>query len=192
MKPFVILCLLITCSFAANSQISKGYWLLGGGGQFYSYISRHTSTAYNTESKYTKIDLSSNVGFFVKDRLAIGVRPAFSSHKGESIPGGIRTNIQRYWIGPFTRYYFLKPRKQVNILTDISYQYGILDVDDPGKLNKLNQFSAMVGPVVYLNNSVGIEFLLGYSSSMEEWEGIQKLSTEGLQIRLGFQIHLKK
>ncbi len=192
MKPFVILCLLITCSFAANSQISKGYWLLGGGGQFYSYISRHTSTVYNSEYKYTKIDLSSNVGFFVKDRLAIGIRPAFSSNKGESIPGGIRTNIQRYWIGPFMRYYFLKPRKQVNILTDISYQYGILDVDDPGKLNKLNQFSAMVGPAVYLNNSVGIEFLLGYSSSMEEWEGIQKLSTEGLQIRLGFQIHLKK
>ncbi len=192
MKPFVILCLLITCSFAANSQISKGYWLLGGGGEFYSYISRHTSTVYNSEYKYTKIDLSSNVGFFVKDRLAIGIRPAFSSNKGESIPGGIRTNIQRYWIGPFMRYYFLKPRKQVNILTDISYQYGILDVDDPGKLNKLNQFSAMVGPAVYLNNSVGIEFLLGYSSSMEEWEGIQKLSTEGLQIRLGFQIHLKK
>ena len=192
MKRFVILCLLITCSFAANSQISKGYWLLGGGGEFYSYISRHTSTVYNSEYKYTKIDLSSNVGFFVKDRLAIGIRPAFSSNKGESIPGGIRTNIQRYWIGPFTRYYFLKPRKQVNILTDISYQYGTLDVDDPGKLNKLNQFSAMVGPAVYLNNSVGIEFLLGYSSSMEEWEGIQKLSTEGLQIRLGFQIHLKK
>ena len=192
MKRFVILCLLITCSFAANSQISKGYWLLGGGGEFYSYISRHTSTVYNSEYKYTKIDLSSNVGFFVKDRLAIGIRPAFSSNKGESIPGGIRTNIQRYWIGPFMRYYFLKPRKQVNILTDISYQYGTLDVDDPGKLNKLNQFSAMVGPAVYLNNSVGIEFLLGYSSSMEEWEGIQKLSTEGLQIRLGFQIHLKK
>lgn len=192
MKLLFIFCLIVASYFTANSQINKGYWLLGGGGEFYSYTSRYTSTAYNSDAKYNKIDLSSNIGYFIKDRLAIGMRPAFSSYKGETIPGGIRTNIQRFWIGPFSRYYLLKTGKQVNLLTDISYQYGILNSDDPGKLNQLNQFSAMVGPVVYLNNNIGIEFLLGYSSSMEEWEGIQKETNKGLQIKIGFQIHLKK
>lgn len=118
------------------------------------------------------------------------MRPTFSSIKGEvTTTGGLSTNVQRYWIGPFGRYYFLQPNKQVNILADISYQYGFFGGISEGKLNT---FSAMVGPVVYFNSSVGIEFLLGYSSSLEDVEGFQKETRKGFQIGIGFQIHLEK
>lgn len=177
-------------SLTADCQITKGNWLVGGTGKFYSYTSQYSSATYSNEAKYTQIDLSPNIGYFVTDKLAFGVRPSFSSIKGEvTTSGGGSTNTQRYWIGPFARYYFLQPDKQVNILTDISYQYGFFGGIPNGKLN---QFSAMAGPVVYFNSSVGIEFLLGYSSSLEDVEGFQKEKRKGFQIGIGFQIHLEK
>jgi len=190
MKKLFVSYLLITFCFYANGQITKGNWLVGGTGKFYSYTSQYTSATYSNEAKYTQIDISPNIGYFVTDKLAFGVRPSFSSIKGEvTTTGGGSTNTQRYWIGPFGRFYFLQPDKQFNILTDISYQYGFFGGIPNGKLN---QFSAMVGPVVYFNSSIGIEFLLGYSSSLEDVEGYQKETRKGFQIGIGFQIHLEK
>ena len=57
----------------------------------------------------------------------------------------------------------------------------------------------MVGTVVYFNSCVGIEFLLGYSSSLENIEGFRedaedflKETRKGFQMGIGFQIHLEK
>ncbi len=134
-------------SLTADCQITKGNWLVGGTGKFYSYTSQYTSATYSNEAKYTQIDLSPNIGYFVMDKLAFGVRPSLSSIKGEvTTSGGGSTNTQRYWIGP----------------------------------------------VLYFNSSVGIEFLLGYSSSVEDVEGYQKETRKGFQIGIGFQIHLEK
>ncbi len=182
-------------SLTAECQITRKNWLVGGTGKFYSYTSQYSSTTYSNEVKYTIIDLSPSIGYFFMDKLALGVRPTFSSFKEKvTIPGG--TNMQQYWIGPFGRYYFLQPDKLVNILTDISYQYGFYGGTAYGKLNT---FSAMVGTVVYFNSCVGIEFLLGYSSSLENIEGFRedaedflKETRKGFQMGIGFQIHLEK
>lgn len=177
--------------FTVHAQLDKGTWLAGGTGKFYSYTSQYSSATYSNEASYTQIDLSPNVGYFVVDKLAFGIRPTFSSIKGKvTTAGGGSTNVQRYWIGPFGRYYFLKPDKQVNIVTDVAYQYGIFNAG--GQKGKLNTFSAMAGPVVYFNSSVGLEFLLGYSSSLEDVEQANKESRKGFQIGIGFQIHLQK
>lgn len=186
----LLICVLVLESFTAEGQLKKGNWLAGGSGKFYSHTSQYISASYSNQAKYTRIDLAPNIGYFVVDQLAVGVRPTFSSIKGEvTSTGGLSTNVQRYWIGPFGRYYFWKADKQINILTDVSYQYGFFGGITKGKLN---QFSAMVGPVAYFNSSVGIEFLLGYSSSYEDIEGYQKEVRRGFQISLGFQIHLEK
>lgn len=190
MKKIFVSFLTFIFIYSAKSQITKGNWLVGGTGKFYSYTSTYTSATYSNEASYTQIDLSPNIGYFVADKLAFGLRPTFSSIKGEvTTTGGLSTNVQRYWIGPFGRYYFMKPDKQINILTDVSYQYGFFGGISKGKLNT---FSAMVGPVVYFNSSVGIEFLLGYSASAEDVEGYQKETKNGFQIGIGFQIHLEK
>lgn len=190
MKKIFVSFLTFIFFFSAKSQITKGNWLVGGTGKFYSYTSTYTSATYSNEASYTQIDLSPNIGYFIVDKLAFGIRPTLSSIKGEvTTTGGLSTNVQRYWIGPFGRYYFMKPDKQINILTDISYQYGFFGGISKGKLNT---FSAMVGPVVYFNSSVGIEFLLGYSARVEDVEGYQKETRRGFQIGIGFQIHLEK
>jgi hypothetical protein len=188
MRKLFVSYLFITFFFTANSQITKGNWLVGGTGKFYSYTTQYSSATYSNEAKYTQIDLSPNIGYFVIDKLAFGLRPAFSSIKGKvTTTGGMPTNLQRYWIGPFGRYYFLPSDRQVNILTDISYQHGFFGGISKGSLSAL---SAMAGPVVYFNSCVGTELLLGYSSSIGDVEGFQKETRKGFQIAIGFQIHL--
>ena len=191
MKLSFLFLLFATSFLTATSQLTKGNWLVGGTGKFYAYNASFSSATYNTEAKYTQIDLSPSVGYFVIDKLVFGLRPTFSSIKGKvTSSGGLSTNVQRYWIGPFGRYYFLEKDNPYNIVTDVSYQFGLLNAY--GQKGNLANFSALVGPVVYFNSSVGIEFLLGYSYSKENLENATKEIKRGFQVAVGFQIHLEK
>ena len=192
MKELVLLFIFSTFIFAANSQITKGNWLAGGIGKFYAYKSQYISASYSNEASYTQIDISPNIGYFVADKIAFGLRPTFSSLKGEVTgPGGLRTNTRRYAIGPFGRFYFLNTDKQVNLLTDLCFQYGITTLDGK-KIGNFNEFSILGGPVVYFNTIVGLELLLGYSASLNEVEQAYQITQKGFQIIIGFQIHLEK
>lgn len=189
---FLFALLAIVCfSISANCQLDKKTWLVGGSGSFYSYNVEDNSTTYSSQSKYTQIDISASIGYFIMDKLALGLRPTISSVKGSvTSTGGLSTNVQRYWIGPFGRYYFLNKEKQYNILTDVSFQTGFFG----GGLakGKLSTFSALTGPVIYFNSSIAMEFLLGYSYSKEDVEQANKEIRKGLQIGIGFQFHLEK
>ena len=182
---------LLLFSFTAKCQLDKGIWLVGGTGKFYSYTSQYSSAAYSNEAKYTQIDLSPSIGYFALDKLAFGIKPTFSSIKGKvTTSGGGTTNVQRYWIGPFGRYYLLNATNNYNIITDVSYQVGLFNAG--GQKGKLSTFSALLGPVIYFNTSIGLEFLLGYSYSKEDVEQANKEIRKGFQIGIGFQIHLEK
>ena len=191
MKSVFAIFVFILFSNDIKAQLDKGIWLVGGTGKFYSYISENSSAIYNTENRYTQIDLSPAIGYFVIDKLAFGLRPTFSSIKGKvTSAGGLSTNVQKYLIGPFSRYYFLSNENNYNIVTDLSYQFGFFG----GGLakGKLSTFSALLGPVIYFNTSIGLEFLLGYSYSNEDVEQANKEIRKGFQIGIGFQIHLEK
>ena len=191
MKHFFLYLLFANSILTVKCQLTKGNWLVGGTGKFSIYNNSYISSNYNVEYKYTDISISPSVGYFVSKKLAFGLRPTFSSSIGKSNLGSSTTTTgQRYLIGPFGRYYFLNQENPFNILADLSYQFGIKDIGGPK--GNLSNFSALVGPVIYLNSSVGIEFLLGYSKSKEEIEGANKDIESGFQIALGFQIHLEK
>lgn len=93
-------------------------------------------------------------------------------------------------MGPFSRYYLLDTEKPYNILIEAAYQYGI------GSTKPLNErqsiFSAGIGPVVYFNSAVGLEFLLGYNNTVKNAEGYYRSSKNSVQLNIGLQIHLEK
>jgi hypothetical protein len=190
MKLFILL-LFITISSQTFSQLTKNTWLVGGNAKFYSYNSEYSSPTYNSTAKYTQIDLSAPLGYFIADKVALGIKPTFSSNKGEvTSAGGGKTNVQRYLVGPFGRYYWLNKDQQYNIVTDASYQFGFFG---GGLLNgSLSTFSASAGPVIYFNTTVGVEFLLGYSYSKEDVKDGSNEVRKGFQIGIGLQIHLEK
>ncbi|OIR12885.1 hypothetical protein GALL_59520 [mine drainage metagenome] len=196
MKKTILL--IITASFIfcnANSQITEGTWMVGGAGQIYSYNQDFSTSTYSVQYKYVNIDISSSVGFFVADKLALGLRPNFTWLKGHSVSstGGVSggsTNTKRYSIGPFARYYLLQEDKSFNILADVSYLFGV--VDFTGQSGKANMFSIAAGPVIFFNSSVGLEFLLGYTAKTEEIPNNYKDVRNGFQVSIGFQFHLEK
>jgi hypothetical protein len=174
---------IITASFIfnnANSQITKGYWLISGNANFSTLKS---SSAASLQFKQTDIQISSGVGYFPIDKFAIGLRPSFT-YGNNSINAG---SAKIFGIGPFLRYYFLKPEKVFNVFTEANYSYQ--SIVGQGSGQKSNTFSFLAGPVLYFNTSVGLEFTMGYSTTkIVGFTG----SNNKMQFGIGFQFHLEK
>ena len=195
MKKFFFLFSSAIFFFSAQAQLTKDNWLAGGTGNFLSSKNTFSSPAYSSSSDRIDIKISSNIGYFIADKFALGVRPSFSKYKEQvNGAGGLTSNVSRFEFGPFVRYYFLQADKQYNILTDVSYQYGIY-YSKPTKGN-INTFSASAGTVVFFNSTVGLEFLAGYYSRKEVMplttSGENVSNQKGFQIGIGFQVHLEK
>ncbi|HEU5164211.1 MAG TPA: hypothetical protein VFU29_01655 [Chitinophagaceae bacterium] len=195
MKTTLIALLFTLTLTSAHAQLTKKNWLVGGAGSFYSYNEDYNAPSVDVTAKYTSIDLSASIGYFFVDKFSAGLRPYFSSFKGESSGGG-STNSYRLAIGPFARYYFLQSDKQFNLLSDISYQFGINNWLDgyPAK-GKFNTFSVMAGTEVFFNTTVGLEILLGYKNqiaSIDNSPSAYYSNKKGFQVSIGFQFHLEK
>lgn len=193
MKILLTIFTFLFLSFDAKSQLDKGIWLVGGTGNFLSSKYENLSPINSYTSNRLEIAISPNVGYFVKDKLAVGLKTGFTKYKEQvTSAGGLYSNVNRFSFGPFARYYFLKKDKQYNILAEVSYRYGLYSFK-PTKGNS-NTFNAAVGPIIYFNSSVGLEFLLGYYSTKEtiKQNGDNVTKQNGFQMGIGFQIHLDK
>jgi hypothetical protein len=176
MKPIIATLFLSMIFFNVESQITKGYWLLSGNA---SVSSSKNSSAASIQFKQTDIQVGTNVGHFIIDKLAVGLRPLFSYGSNN-----VGNSSSVFGIGPFVRYYILKPESIVNLLSDASYSYEVISGGQ-----KSNTITLFAGPVVYFNSSVGIEFLLGYSTTkIVGFDG----RNNKVQFGVGFQFHLEK
>ena len=140
-----------------------------------------------TKSTFIVLRGSPNVGYFFGDKVAAGLRLDLLNNKQKATGTNVSKQYTTTGLGPFVRYYFLSQNRQTNILLEASYQYGT-EKGDSWKYKK-NSYSFAAGPVVYLNTVVGIEFLVGYTSTKYvDYEG----SNNSVQVGLGLQIHLEK
>jgi hypothetical protein len=180
-KTFFIATLLF--SLTANSQITKGNWMVGGSGSFKSISSESidplTGEIYLNSNKELHID--PNIGYFIMNKLSLGMKFGFSLY----IPDSEAPNSKYYTFGPFLRYYFLKEEKNINIFLEPSYE-RILKYDSSVD-NASNSFNFKLGNVIFLNESVGLETSLTYSILKSEG-----FKNKTLTLGIGLQIHLKK
>ncbi len=179
-------------TMTTNAQITRGNWIAGGSGSFSS--TTHKTTYLN--ERYEKLDksktlnelnISPNVGYFIIDKLVLGTsfNASFITQANDSY------NDQNYSFGPFVRYYFLSSEKRLNILAQAAYSYNF----DKNSFvqQKSNGYSFKAGPVVFLNSSVGVEFLVEYNSKKQPGFGVDSSETiNKFQVGIGLQIHLKK
>jgi hypothetical protein len=167
----------------ANSQITKGNWLVGGSGSM--------SIIKNPDEKVNYIQLSPNIGHFFLDKFAAGLKLSFTSGRADATGSDFTSKNSAFLFGPFARYYFLKADKPFNILLEGNYQHGMEKKGDRYVSNNysLNAFSFATGPVIYFNSSVGLEFLLGYGQSKYT---ISETHENRFQVAIGLQFHLEK
>ena len=199
MKCLFTILAIVCFSISANCQLDKKIWLVGGNGTFNSTNDNFQSTTVASEYKVTEIKIIPNIGYFIIDKFAVGLRSSFSWRKDKGISANAgNSNTLRFDYGPFVRYYFLEKEKPLNFLADLSYQFGNLKFisNDKGVRNNL---SILAGPVVYFNSSVGIELLLGYKIEKEKLTKSTSIPQyfytdikKGFQASIGFQIHLEK
>lgn len=205
MKTLLMITVSLFIIIYAEGQITKGNWLVGGNSTFSNTKSVTTYSLGVGSSTYINLGISPNIGYFIHDKIALGMKPSFTHEKsfgGEVINNGVAVasyaegNMDWFDIGPFVRYYFLPIEKNVNIFSEINYKYGVANLH-PGKGDR-RSYSIYIGPVVYFNSSVGIEFLVGYNSSRETLYGLNSSSDDysvknkKIEMGIGLQIHLEK
>ena len=164
--------------YNANSQINKGYWMVGG------YANFSNNTLFTTNSSYNQTYLTINpiLGYFISDKISLGTELFYSFSTSYT-----QNSASNYGIGPFMRYYFLNKEKAVNILIQGSGGYNLGTVNYNSGSDKSISYSLIGGPVIFFNSSVGIEFLLGYRGY-----SASNVRNGGFNINIGIQVHLVK
>lgn len=135
-------------------------------------------------SKQTISQLSGDVGYFIIDKFAAGLKVGYSRSEVNS-PHNI---VNTYEIGPLVRYYFLPTEKYVNIFSELSYQYGLMKTNQ-GVSQDSNNFSGILGCAAFFNSSVALEFTLGYSYYLYN-NNAGKINN--VIAGIGFHFHLEK
>lgn len=179
MKTIKILCTAILLfSLTANSQITKGNWIVGGNGSFsYSESKAHENVS---STKAYNINLAPNIGYFIFDKFSIGSKISFINSNFKSDQGDSKFNNTE--IGPFARYYFLKIENSGNVFIEPSYTFNISK-----NSTKNSTMSFKVGYCYFLNSSVGFETSISYM--LNKYENSPTNNT--LLLGIGFQIHLE-
>jgi len=172
---FLTSLIIVLFSITANSQITKGNWMVGGDGSFYSFTTERAGYE-NTHS--TSVRINPNINYFIIDKLAIGIK--------------IGTSFNRYstslGVNPVVRYYFLKPNKMFNLFSEASFGYS-KNFSKNIKNYYSNGFTLKTGSVVFLNQSVGLEFGIEY---IQGEDGLNDNISKTIIAAFGLQIHLEK
>ncbi len=146
--------------------------MLGGGAS--------TDLSFQSDNNLFSVTISPDMGYFLADNLALGA----------GIPLLLRTEENYRYVGygitPFIRYYFGPPSGFMFFLTGA---FGISGwsskYDDTTNSSSSITGSAGVGGTYFLNESIGLEAILGYTyNKIKDYD-----PTSDISLSLGFQIY---
>lgn len=163
------------------SQITKENWMLGGNAGF--SVVRERGSALDANA--TNFRISPNIGYFFIDKLAIGINADYAYYN-QATQWYTQASNQISG-GPFVRYYFLRPENLLNVFAQGSYQYVYYWSNNQTNL-KRNDINLTGGASVFLNTSVGLEFMASY----QLLNGPMVHSSAQLSLGIGFQIYIGK
>lgn len=183
-KIFYTTLIIALFSLAVNSQLTEGNWIIGGSG---SYTHRTTEFNNGFTPKSSTLTIKPNVGYFIKNKFAIGSLLGYYSHKPLDSDGYTHT----YSLGIFSKYYFLKPDKMFNLFTQIYYDrvFSETQSSDYVKIDG-NVYGMKIGQVIFFNNSVGLEFSIDYEKQNYKFDSNNTNKSDVIKVGIGFQIHL--
>lgn len=209
MKYKLLTALVCICSSQAFSQINKGQWLMGGGA-LYSFNETNYGQTYSSQHQ---VQTTPNFGYFLFNKVAVGVNVNFSYLKNnDPITGvggtGLLSSVGGT-AGPFVRAYFLPGTSRINFMLHGSYQFGVIkntvayryltfnpygnyastSYNESSSISRAHNFMIAGGPVFVLNPHVTMELLVAYNKQKIESSTIQ---TNSFFTGIGFQIHLGK
>ena len=184
MKQITLISLFLSLSSIGFSQINKGQFLLGGK---IGFESLKNENVFHGGYKTNIFNVSPNVGYFLCDKLAAGIRLDFASTNAVTAID-IRYNSTN--LSPFVRYYFLPKVNKVNAFLEAGYIYQ--KTREKREFNdvytKADGYSVSAGPAIFLNKKIALEFIIGFTHTKGNDIGNTKENT--FSSGLGLQIHL--
>ena len=188
MKLFTLLSLSLIVTNTAMSQINKGQFLIGGNTSFESEKNEGENVV---NFKTTTFFVSPNIGYFIIPKFAGGLRLDLRRYRQNTTGISTSTSIS---FSPFLRYYLLSQKQMFNVLVDAGYinyksKFKFQNSQMPF-FERTNGYNISVGPSIFLNEHVALEFLLGYKQTKVKNSDNNKTTT--LNTVLGLQIHLGK
>jgi hypothetical protein len=193
MKQLLLLTTITLFSISAFSQLNKKQFLVGGSIAYDTY--KTTDYDFHKE-KHRDLQLSSGVGYFILNKLAIGADIEFYSYKLESLTEDHRQSISNtLYFSPFVCYYFFPKNNKLNFFGKIEYNYGTSKskflsdsiIYDFSSKTTSTGFSYSIGPVFFISPIVALELSLSYNISKDK-NGY--IDANSFFAGLGFQIHL--
>jgi hypothetical protein len=173
-------------NLTANAQITKGNWMVGGSGSFsYAKTKPKNSNSSGTNINYTdsgtySITLEPNIGYFIKDKLAVGLKLNLLNSFTEF--NSLNLNDSYVSISPNFRYYFLNVDKVYNVFVEPSFNYYTNN-----SLGNASGFGLKTGLAVFLNSSVALEPSLNYV-----YNESSEFKRNNIFLGIGIQVHLEK
>lgn len=178
MKKGLLVAAVLFAALGSKAQINKGQYLVGGAAGF-----NHDKAG---EAKTTTIFISPNAGYFVADKLAVGLDASFTSAK-EKVGDVDGDKLSTFNVGPFVRYYFLPTAQKVNVFAHGAFRFGSTKVGDADGVSSTD-WTIKAGPAFFLSPSVALETAVYYGSL--KYKDVDATNSFGLSV--GFQIHLGK
>lgn len=171
-------------SIASYGQIEKGNYLLGG----------NLGIIYSSNQDYIHygMDIKPNVGYFVTDRLALGLALPFSFSRSKN--DAWQYSYTYYGLSPFLRYYFAKRDKSAFFA---STSFGFSNASSKNKSGSSDETknsstytsaNLSLGYVYFLTKNIGLEAVLGYNRNKEK----DYDTRSDIRFNIGFQIYLGK
>lgn len=184
MKKVLFAAFLLVSSNAIFAQVDQGQWLAGGSAGF-----NHSSQG---DTKHTTIMVSPDLGYFVINQLAVGLRPEFGYMKTKTKVGTVTTSgsSTAFTLAPFVRYYFMPSGEKINVFGDASYGFGSSKVKGGSSVSG-NYYQIKAGPAIFLTPNTALEFAAYYRSwGGDAYENAAGDRDNNFGLSIGFQIHL--
>ena len=166
-KSLMLLVAIFLLTITLNAQVIKGTWLIGGSGFFtnnnykYTVVASNSNPAltYNQDVNNKNFNLGGNLGYFINNRLVIGVSPSFTNNTAtekNTLSEVISSNETILSMGLFSRYYFLNPQdKKMNFIGEVALGFTNhkLQHNETGK----GKYSSIyIGPTYFLSKNIKI------------------------------------
>lgn len=203
-----ILTLCISASIFA--QVEKGNWFLGGSGNLEFMASKEKIKSGGTTTdggKYTNFNFRHQVGYFIIDKLPVGLSFDFNYDKQKNTDPDSEYKWTSFIVGPFVRYYIadlegFMPYAEVSMgigSGNNKYTYNGDSNDD-----KYGMFAYRLGAgaTYFVTENVGIDLFIGYANSQEKYKAVVDASRAegddviykygGLDFKIGFVLSIGK
>ncbi|HPT01145.1 MAG TPA: hypothetical protein PLJ84_00980 [Bacteroidales bacterium] len=167
-KIIPIFMMLLMCSMTSTAQVEKGKWFAAGYGtvNFDFGKEKYKSGGTTSEShKYFELDLNPLIGYFVIDKLPVGLYFDSYFHHYKYAYNDDKEKESQFIAGPFVRYYILEMDK---FFPFVEGRLGLglwrskYDDNDAEKYSFISP-QLGIGTSYFFTDHVALDAYLGYS-----------------------------